>query len=108
MLITRNKIDVEIMPLVLVMGDGSSLLEDIQQFWADICLGSRGPLPHDVFAVNRSINLYARCKHWGTADLNPADFVGIEILDEDEQELRRIVSVSYDPRNKEWVAHTVL
>ena len=48
-------------PVVLIAGDGWCLKEDFASFLA---LG----IPHDVYAIGRSINLFETVDHWGNVD----------------------------------------
>jgi len=69
---TKNKIPVDLKPVVLIMGDGACLSDDLKDYYSFL-------EPADVFAVNKSINFYGRCKHWGTADGEEAIHQAIQL-----------------------------
>lgn len=61
------------------MGDGSCLPEDIKHFLSICYLPDSESIRHDIFAVNRSINFYGPCTHWGTADGDEAVFQAVQL-----------------------------
>lgn len=79
MLKTKNKIDIKLSKIVLIMGDGSCLPDDIQHFLS-ICYGPKDEsIRHDIFAVNRSINFYGPCTHWGAVDGDEAVYQAVQL-----------------------------
>ena len=73
MLKTTNEINVRIRSVVLIIGDGWCLPGDMAQFFR------LSPERHDVFAVNRAINYYNHCKHWGAADGDEAVYQATQL-----------------------------
>ncbi|TES88913.1 MAG: hypothetical protein E3J94_07300 [Desulfobacteraceae bacterium] len=79
MLKTKNKIPGKLSSTVLIMGDGQRLPQDMHHFLG-ICCGPKSEgIRHDVFAVNRSINFYGNCRHWGTADGEEAIYQAVQL-----------------------------